>query len=73
MAFGGVFILMCIMAIIELIGLLIFLGGVIFLIIYLVKRRTKKIKGFLITAIILLVIGTPFAIGPILSIIPNGN
>ena len=65
--FGSLFAL--ILFVVTLIGLLVLVLGVIFLIVYLIRRKKKASKGFLIAAITLLCVGIPMSsILPVLSI-----
>ena len=60
--------------IITVIGVLLFITGLIFLIVFLIRRRKKKTKGFLIAAIIMLCVSGPIAsILPVLSIVNSAS
>ena len=59
---------------VTVVGLLLFVLGIIFLIIHLKGRKTKKGKGFLIAAIVILCVSIPMSsVFPVLSIIMSSD
>lgn len=68
MLFGSIVFLLFIF------GCILCLLGLTFLILYFVKKQTKKVRGFLIAAVVLLALGIPTAVGiPVLITVAEQN
>lgn len=67
-------VLFFILFIVMVIGLLLFVLGAIFLIVFLIRRKKKASKGFLIASIVLLFVSLPMLlIFPVLSIVSSAS